>query len=93
MLGQDMACTDPSTPGWRDAGRLILHVDLIEPLGSETLVHGRLDGTATPDGTAAQEMVVRLPGHAPAGERLPLRLMAEHLHLFDRATGRRIPDA
>ena len=41
----------------------------------------------------AQEMVVRLPGHAPAGERLPLRLMPEHLHLFDRASGRRLPDA
>jgi sn-glycerol 3-phosphate transport system ATP-binding protein len=60
-------------------------VDLVEPLGSETLVHGRLAGFPT------QEMVVRTPGHAPAGERLALSLMAEHLHLFDRASGRRMP--
>jgi sn-glycerol 3-phosphate transport system ATP-binding protein len=78
---------DPHTAGQADTQSLTLCVDLVEPLGSETLVHGRLDGAA------AQEMVVRLPGHAPAGERLPLRLMAEHMHLFDRASGRRIPGA
>ncbi len=97
-LAQGGPCIDPATLDQPDAGSLTLCVDLIEPLGSETLVHGRLDratvprGATTPEG-AAQEMVVRLPGHAPAGERLPLRLMPEHLHLFDRATGRRLPGA
>ncbi len=60
-------------------------MDLVEPLGSETLIHGRLAEAP------AQEMVVRVPGHAPTGERLALRLMPGQLHLFDRATGRRVP--
>jgi len=77
----------PPPPARAEAKSLTLRVDLVEPLGSETLVHGRLDGVA------AQEMVVRLPGHAPAGERLPLRLMPEHMHVFDRASGRRTPGA
>jgi sn-glycerol 3-phosphate transport system ATP-binding protein len=70
-----------------DPQPLTLNVDLVEPLGSETLVHGRLN-----DATG-QEMVVRVPGHAPAGEHLPLRLLAEHLHVFDRASGHRMPNA
>jgi sn-glycerol 3-phosphate transport system ATP-binding protein len=78
---------DPPPPAQADAQSLTLCVDLVEPLGSETLVHGRLESAT------AQEMVVRTPGHAPEGERLPLRLMAEHLHLFDRASGRRMPGA
>jgi sn-glycerol 3-phosphate transport system ATP-binding protein len=78
---------DPPSAGRAEAKSLILHVDLVEPLGSETLVHGRLAGFPT------QEMVVRTPGHAPAGERLALSLMAEHLHLFDRASGRRMPSS
>ncbi len=104
----------PHTPGQADAQSLILQVDLIEPLGSETLVHGRLDRPPIPQGptipqqppaqdrpaqeppaqdTPAQEMVVRLPGRAPGADRLALRLMPEHLHLFDRSTGRRLPGA
>jgi sn-glycerol 3-phosphate transport system ATP-binding protein len=63
---------------------LELLVDLIEPLGSETLVHGRL---ALPGEPA---MVVKLAGPAPAGDRLHVELRREHLHVFDRATGGRI---
>jgi sn-glycerol 3-phosphate transport system ATP-binding protein len=105
----------PHAASQADPQSLILHVDLVEPLGSETLVHGRLDTTLIPQGPSAhapagrppdrapagtpaqempaQEIVVRLPGHAPAGEELALRLAPEHLHLFDRASGRRLPDA
>ena len=92
----------PERAGRPDAQTLILHVDLIEPLGSETLVHGRLADTParevpTPEVPArevpVQEIVVRLPGQAPFGERLPLRLMPEHLHLFDRVSGRRMPSS
>src|SRR5580658_299391 len=105
----------PPAASQADPQSLILHVDLVEPLGSETLVHGRLDTTLIPQGPSAhapagrppdrapagtpaqempaQEIVVRLPGHAPAGEELALRLAPEHLHLFDRASGRRLPDA
>ena len=103
------------TPHAADPQSLTLHVDLVEPLGSETLIHGRLDAATIPQepsahplaarspdhasaGTPAQEMpaqdiVVRLPGHAPAGAKLALRLTPEHLHLFDRTSGRRLPDA
>ncbi len=63
---------------------LSLHVDLIEPLGSETLVHGHL---ASPDKTS---LVVKLSGHAPAGETLAVELQTTQLHVFDRASGRRI---
>ncbi|MDR3537226.1 MAG: sn-glycerol-3-phosphate ABC transporter ATP-binding protein UgpC [Acetobacteraceae bacterium] len=63
---------------------LALHVDLIEPLGSETLVHGHL---ASPGETP---LVVKLSGHAPPGETLTVALQPAQLHVFDRASGRRI---
>jgi sn-glycerol 3-phosphate transport system ATP-binding protein len=61
-----------------------LLIDLIEPLGSETLIHGHQTGGEE------QSLVVRLAGAAPAGERLTVRLQPQHLHVFDRASGRRI---
>jgi sn-glycerol 3-phosphate transport system ATP-binding protein len=63
---------------------LDLLIDLIEPLGSETLVHGHLTGEEE------QSLVVKLPGAAPPGERIVVHPQPEHLHVFDRATGRRI---
>jgi len=60
---------------------LRLAVELIEPLGSETVVHGR-----APDGLA---VTARLPG-AFAGSTLPVRLPPDHLHVFDAGTGRRL---
>jgi sn-glycerol 3-phosphate transport system ATP-binding protein len=63
---------------------LDLLIDLIEPLGSETLVYGRLTGGEE------QSLVVKLIGPAPAGERLTVRPQPEHLHMFDWASGRRI---
>ncbi|HXA23126.1 MAG TPA: sn-glycerol-3-phosphate ABC transporter ATP-binding protein UgpC [Acetobacteraceae bacterium] len=61
-----------------------LLIDLIEPLGSETLVHGHLTGGEE------QSLVVRLAGAAPAGERLTVRPQPQYLHVFDRASGKRI---
>lgn len=67
-------------------GPLPLLPDLIEPLGSESVVHGRL-----PSG---QEMTLRLPGPPPAHGPLAIGIRAEHLHVFDSETGRRLePDA
>jgi sn-glycerol 3-phosphate transport system ATP-binding protein len=63
---------------------LVLEVVLIEPLGSETLVHGHLPGA--PDDT----MVVKLAGHFPAAERLRVTVSPEHMHVFDTASGRRL---
>ena len=64
-------------------GALPLLVELIEPLGSETVVHGRL-----PDGGA---MVVRVNGPF-SGSTLPVRLDPAELHVFD-AEGRRLEAA
>jgi sn-glycerol 3-phosphate transport system ATP-binding protein len=63
---------------------LDLAIDLIEPLGSETLVHGHVAGS---DG---QPLSVRLTGPAPGGDRLSVAPLREHLHVFDQASGRRI---
>jgi sn-glycerol 3-phosphate transport system ATP-binding protein len=61
-----------------------LRVDLVEPLGAESLVHGRLAGS--PD-----DFTVRLQGGAPLrGSVLPVALPPVHLHVFDAATGRRL---
>ena len=63
-------------------GGLALAVELVEPLGSETLVHGRLaDGTA---------MLVKQSGAMPVGETLHVTLPAAQLHVFDAASGARI---
>lgn len=67
--------------------QLFVHVDLIEPLGSETLVHGHLP---TADATPVS---IKVPGHAPAGETIEVAIQAEHLHVFDRVTGLRIDPA
>ena len=62
-------------------GAMPLAVELIEPLGSETVVHGR-----SPDGLP---IVARLPG-AFAGTTLPVRIPAEALHVFAAAGGARL---
>ena len=63
-------------------GGLPLDVDLIEPLGSETLVHGRLaDGTP---------LLCKLQGAAPVAELVAVALDPAALHVFDAATGVRI---
>jgi len=62
-------------------GGIPLAVELVEPLGSETLVHGRMaDGTA---------LLAKLSGAAPVGERVEVGLTPGELHVFDAASGRR----
>jgi sn-glycerol 3-phosphate transport system ATP-binding protein len=60
-------------------------IDLVEPLGADTLVHGRLDGSDA-------ELTARLPGNAPvaAGEALPVAVDRARLHLFDADSGARL---
>ena len=60
---------------------LALTVELVEPLGSETLVHGRL-----PDGTA---LLVKQAGALPVGDTLHIGFPAADIHVFDAATGMR----
>ena len=62
-----------------------LRIDLVEPLGSETLLHGRL---AAP-GEAA--LVMRLAGRAPESDVLGVEFPAEEIHVFDAGTGLRLP--
>jgi sn-glycerol 3-phosphate transport system ATP-binding protein len=73
-------------PGPGPHGNLSLGVELVELLGADTLVHGRLDG-------GNDSIVVRLPGAVvpKIGERLPVHPLPGALHVFDRETGRRVP--
>ena len=59
-----------------------LAVDLVEPLGSETLIHGRM-----PDGTL---MLVKLAGAAAISSAVNAAPDATMLHVFDRDQGARI---
>ena len=66
---------------------LDMAIDLIEPLGSETLVHGHL---IVGDN---QPLVVKLVGPCPSGERLSVTPQVAYLHVFDQASGERIDPA
>jgi sn-glycerol 3-phosphate transport system ATP-binding protein len=66
------------------AAGLDLMIDLVEPLGSETLVHGRLAGAKD------QQLTVKLAGPVPAGDRMSVAPLPHHLHVFELETGRRI---
>jgi sn-glycerol 3-phosphate transport system ATP-binding protein len=65
--------------------QLVAEIDLIEPLGSETLVYGHLVGDPQ------RRLAARL--HSSVGAqtgRLPLRYDPAAAHYFDPASGRRI---
>ncbi len=63
---------------------LTLTVDLIEPLGSETLVHGRIAGRD------AETVTVKVPGTIPPTDTVMVDLQVGQAHVFDAATGKRI---
>jgi ABC-type sugar transport system ATPase subunit len=65
-----------------DPQGLELQIDLIEPLGSETVAIGRL-----PNG---EMLSVKLPGAAPTGETMRVAIPAGQLHVFDAETGLRL---
>ncbi len=64
---------------------LTLKVEMVETLGADTLAYGHIEGSGP-------GVTVRLPGGQPIapGDRLPLGIRPDHLHLFDPETGRRI---
>jgi len=66
-----------------ECGPIPLRIDLLERLGADTIVHGRL-----PDGTA---MVARTAGAAPLslGEVARFSIDPGNLHLFDSETSHR----
>jgi sn-glycerol 3-phosphate transport system ATP-binding protein len=67
-----------------------LALDLVEPLGSETVLHGRLVGSGEP-------LVAKLAGPAAtasaAGTEVAVALPPEDWHVFDAETGRRLDPA
>ncbi|MBS4730486.1 sn-glycerol-3-phosphate ABC transporter ATP-binding protein UgpC [Mycobacterium sp. SM1] len=64
-----------------------MEVDMVEELGADAYLYGRIVGDGTPD----RPVVARADGHDPPrrGSRLRLRPQSEHLHFFG-ADGRRI---
>ncbi len=69
--------------GTTDAERRItVHVELLEALGADTVVHGRIDGQG-------DMLMARLPGIVSAGQGEPITLAVDNgqLHLFDTDSG------
>ena len=79
--GPSICCRQATAP-------LQFDVELAEPLGADTLLHGRF-------GEARELVTVRQGGHvlAKPGEKRRFKAEPGHLHLFDSQTGRRIADA
>ena len=69
-------------------GPLEFTIEMAEPLGADTLLHGHF-------GEARELVTVRQGGHvlAKPGEKRRFRADPAHLHLFDSQTGKRIGDA
>ena len=62
--------------------RMRARIDLVEPLGADTLAHGIVNGA---------RIIVRLPAATAVREGdLPLRFDPAHEHFFDADTGKRI---
>ena len=65
-----------------DPSGLSLQIDLVEPLGSETVLIGRLSN--------GELLSVKVAGAAPAEEVLRVGIPAEQTHVFDADTGLRL---
>jgi sn-glycerol 3-phosphate transport system ATP-binding protein len=63
---------------------LTLAVDLVEPLGSETLIHGRIVGRD------ADAVVVKVAGAVVPSETVTVAVQNDQAHVFDGTTGARI---
>ncbi len=79
LLGIRPEHLEPCAPGEAD---FTAEVDLIEPLGADTLAHGRVEGTS---------IIARLPAatHVTEGA-LSLRYAPENRHFFDPQSGARV---
>jgi multiple sugar transport system ATP-binding protein len=66
-------------------GELTLEVALVEDLGSDSYIYGRLAGDAD------SHVIVRATrDHPRPGEVVKVKVDTAHLHLFDGATGLRV---
>src|SRR5882672_9283084 len=66
-------------------GPIALRIELLERLGADTIVHGRLDGSGTVISARAAGTFA-----AQLGETLSFAIRPEHIHLFDPDSGHRI---
>jgi ABC-type sugar transport system ATPase subunit len=66
---------------------LTLVLDLVEPLGSETLLHGRIMGRED------ASVTVKVPGSVRPGDTVRVAVQADQAHVFDAATGARMAGA
>jgi sn-glycerol 3-phosphate transport system ATP-binding protein len=65
-------------------GPILVKTELLERLGADTIVHGRLEGGTALTARAPGALALRL------GETIRLGIMPEHIHLFDAENGRRL---
>jgi sn-glycerol 3-phosphate transport system ATP-binding protein len=67
------------------AGAIALQVEMVEPLGADTLLHGHF-------GESRDDVTVRMPGHVQikGGELRRFAVDAANVHLFDAESGHRI---
>jgi sn-glycerol 3-phosphate transport system ATP-binding protein len=80
LLGVRPEHLEPCAPS---QANFTIDVDLVEPLGADTLAHGHVGGT---------RVVARLPASTRVTEgRLPLKYLPEHRHWFDATSGARLP--
>jgi multiple sugar transport system ATP-binding protein len=70
---------DPSAPGRGERARLVVEVEVVEPLGDEAIVHAR---------AGDDQLVYKVEPHrTPAvGQKLDVAVDLGHLHLFDART-------
>jgi sn-glycerol 3-phosphate transport system ATP-binding protein len=69
-------------------GALEFEIELVEPLGADTLLHCRF-------GAERELVTIRMGGHVQAklGERRRFGVAPENVHVFSPETGRRVVDA
>lgn len=73
-----------------DGEGLPVEIDVVEELGADAYVYGRLAGSDP----SSKPIIARVDGRRPPakGETVHLRPKEGHLHLFDVATGQRMGD-
>ena len=66
-----------------DNGSISLHIELVEHLGAESIIHAKLEETP---------ITLRLNGHIEAknGDRISANIDTERYHFFDKASGLRL---
>jgi sn-glycerol 3-phosphate transport system ATP-binding protein len=85
LLGVRPEHLEPCSPG---EAMMTVEVDLVEPLGSDTLVYGRIGGHAS-EARVAVRLHQSFAAHTGS---LPVRYERTHEHHFDAGTGLRIED-